>query len=734
MTSLNQTVVAPSSRKHRAPAPLVLELRDELRRGGNVVSLLDRHPEVADQKLIVLDLMSEEFSYRQAAGQEPDPEALAGQMPRFRSSICKVLVSQQFLAEFQHLIPPDEPTPWPKPGETVNGFFLERELGQGAFSRVYLAREEELGNRPVALKITHWSGNEADILGQLRHDNIVPVHSLTYAGCSGWALVCMPYFGQATLEDVLDYVFAGGKTPETGKAILEAVQPPAGEEAVLPRSSPRPLLQSGTYVEAVVDIGIQLAEALAFVHSQRIFHRDLKPSNVLMGPDGKPRLLDFNLSFDQKGPELFLGGSLPYMAPEQLRATDPEYTGPPVLLDARSDLYSLGVILYEMLAGVHPLAGLSWKGPDKKLRRRLLDRLPHGPQPLGAINTQVNKDLAGIIHRCLAYRQEDRFASAEELTRALRGYLTPAQRAGRWLRRHCRPLLVGTATLLLGLVLPLAAYYLQRAPYEERQVQQALEAYQAGRFAEARAYLDPVVPGGSSRVHFLRGMTALHLKDWEAALADFRQAEQDGRTKACLAFCYSQKEPPRLDLAVHLYKEAIARGYDGAVVYNNLGYCCFRSPGQNSKACFAAGRLNEGIQALEKALALDPKLQSAYHTLALIDLQIAWGQPKYVPRRGMKCITKALENGTPNGHLYLDAACLYALAGQRAPDQPWAKQALTYVLKAIEFGVPPSRLQNEINLRNLRTHPRYLRALALPAQTPLGPPLQHFLNPVPQLF
>src|SRR5262249_20105309 len=106
-------------------------------------------------------------------------------------------------------------------------------------------------------------------------------------------------------------------------------------------------LEGRSYVQAVLWLGARLADGLAHAHERGILHRDLKPANVLLTEDGQPLLLDFNLSEDTKlsagAPAAFIGGTLPYMAPEHLTAFLDRTHG----VDARSDLYSLGVILYE---------------------------------------------------------------------------------------------------------------------------------------------------------------------------------------------------------------------------------------------------------------------------------------------------------------------------------------------------------------------------------------------------
>ena len=127
-------------------------------------------------------------------------------------------------------------------------------------------------------------------------------------------------------------------------------------------------------------LGAQLADALAFLHRRTIYHRDLKPSNVLLCPDGRPMLLDFNLSADPRAGRERFGGTLPYMSPEQVLATfDPERGAAPV--DGLSDLFSLGVILFELLAGRQPFGDVPRGVPSPADCAALLARHEQGRRP-----------------------------------------------------------------------------------------------------------------------------------------------------------------------------------------------------------------------------------------------------------------------------------------------------------------------------------------------------------------
>jgi hypothetical protein len=151
----------------------------------------------------------------------------------------------------------------------------------------------------------------------------------------------------------------------------------------------------------------QLAEGLAAVHACGLLHRDLKPENVLIGDDGRPRLVDFGLAAALASPELAsISGTLPYMAPEQAR-------GESERIDSRTDVYGLGAVLFELLTGHSPHKGTTreelWQAA------RVGDVVP--PREL---NRRLPRAVNDLCLRCLAKDPIQRFASAAELAEALR--------------------------------------------------------------------------------------------------------------------------------------------------------------------------------------------------------------------------------------------------------------------------------------------------------------------------
>jgi serine/threonine protein kinase len=306
-------------------------------------------------------------------------------------------------------------------GDRLGDFELLRELGSGSFGRVFLARQVSL-DRQVALKVSRNRGNEARTLASLEHDHIVHVFSETVDAPRGLRVLCMQYVPGTTLDAVIRCLRARPRRTWTGRAVLEAIDALSTEPATLDPAAlaDRERLAACDHVEAVCWIGSRLALALAHAHAHGVVHRDVKPANVLLNPYGRPLLADFNIALDRQrrdGRTLF-GGTLAYMAPEHLDAFDRKGPATMEAVDERSDVYALGVVLFELLTGARPFSRLPADGEATSTAvQAMAAERRTGPAPL----TDAPEGLARVIGSCLEPAPARRYQTAAELARALDG-------------------------------------------------------------------------------------------------------------------------------------------------------------------------------------------------------------------------------------------------------------------------------------------------------------------------
>lgn len=351
-------------------------------------------------------------------------------------------------------VPISRPPAWTAAGgdpvpTNIGDFEIVSKLGEGSFGQVFLARQKSLG-RLVALKVMRGKrdiGTEGQVLAGLEHDHIVKVFS-TFADPEADARgLCLQYVPGADLGVIIRRVFEDGRTPESGTALLAALDAarrgdPGFDPAAL---RDRESLAGDDFAQAVCRVGGKLAEALAFAHARGILHCDIKPGNILLTPYGRPMLADFNVAFDQSrhtDGDTHYGGTLAYMAPEYRAAV---FGDPGGSADERCDIYSLGVVLHELATGKRPEQPLSITQTAETAQQGAptTTATPEASEPDQLAG--VPRELAAIIRRCLEPDPAKRYQTAAELAAALSGAwsLLAARRAlpapgriGRWVMVH----------------------------------------------------------------------------------------------------------------------------------------------------------------------------------------------------------------------------------------------------------------------------------------------------------
>ena len=696
-------------------------IKEQWRKGGapDVAAALAGHPELRCYRTVVLDLAYQEYQHRLQTGESIDAETFSQRFPSFQRSLHLYIAVNGFVSQDPDYRDLTDPASWPEPGQQFLQFSLIAEIGRGSFGRVFLATEPALGGRTVIVKVAPHGGEEADVLGKLRHANIVPVYSLQEDE-TGLTAFCMPYLGRATLCDVLDGAFAGRHPPERASIILDAVAA-ANDHADLDEPAGADgMLCKGSYVNGILHLGVQLADALAHAHGRGICHRDLKPSNVLMAPDGRPLLLDFNLSVDQRMQTARIGGTVPYMAPEELAVLiERSQESARRLYDPRSDLFSLGVVLYELLTGELPFGAIPADESLDDLARRLYSRQKQGPHSIRELNHQVDSRLARLIESCLAFEPDRRPETVQRLADALRAELAPVRRMRRWIGNHRR--LVGSlAATSLALIVAVAAFFALRAPYSVREYRLGLAEAEQGNHVEAVNHLNNAIlwDRDSTEAYFARARSYQQLGEFQTAYQDFAAAYRLSNCplyEACKGYCLNQMDSPRP--ATALYQSALKMGYDSpALLYNNLGYCYL-----------TLRQLDEAQKYLELAIQADGELQSPhYHMVWLLLRRSNDGRP--LSEKAFAHAAKALAIGPCTADLYFTLAELYSAAAQKDPK--CVQPTIEYVGKAVEMGIDPKRFSVEPNFIALRHLPAFQEALRRPAVTSSPPKTAMFLDPV----
>lgn len=380
------------------------------------------------------DLVYEEFHIRKQAGEAVDPAGCLARFPQIARELERLFgigraadVSTALIGHRTQVAGSELSA-----GDRIDDFDLLARLGQGAFASVFLARQNSM-QRLVALKVSADRGAEPQTLAQLDHDQIVRVYDQRQLADRGLRLMYMQYLAGGTLQQVVNQVRQTSEEERTGTLLFTAIDRALSERGESrPAEAPlRERFVEASWPEVVCWLGARLARGLDHAHRQGVLHRDIKPANVLLAADGAPKLADFNISFSSKldgaSPAAYFGGSLAYMSPEQLEACNVEHERQPDSLDGRSDLYSLGILIWELLTGARPFrdeqvqAGWSATLAQMTARRRAGLDGDH----LVLVARRWPPGLAQVLQRCLEPDAAGRYATGSELARHLELCLQP---------------------------------------------------------------------------------------------------------------------------------------------------------------------------------------------------------------------------------------------------------------------------------------------------------------------
>jgi serine/threonine protein kinase len=391
---------------------------------------LEEFPELATGAGVPAHLIYEEFHIRKQAGDEVDVQVYLEMFPQQADELGRLLgleaphlttslVGGHRLGEIDV-------------GHSIDEFNLLKQLGKGAFATVFLAWQTTM-QRFVALKVSSDQGAEPQTLAQLEHDHIVRVYDQKVLRDRRLRLLYMQHIAGGTLQQVADIVKRTPPEQRSGRMLLESVDRAvelSGKQRAAD-SWTRRRLEAANWPTVVCWLGAQLANALDYSHRRNVLHRDIKPANVLLTEDGSPKLADFNISYSSQvqgvTPAAYFGGSLPYMSTEQLEACHPALPRQPDELDGRSDTYSLGIMLWELLTGHRPyddaLTDAGWTETLEKMLERRRAGVPR--EAIERLPADCLCGLDEVLLTCLAADRDNRFANAGQLARQLELCLKP---------------------------------------------------------------------------------------------------------------------------------------------------------------------------------------------------------------------------------------------------------------------------------------------------------------------
>lgn len=441
----------------------------------------------------------------------------------------------------------------------LGDFDVVHEIGRGGMGVVYEARQRSL-NRPVALKVLS-SGlgltskavlrfrREAEAAGKLHHTNIVPVYATGEE--HGVHFYAMELVEGPSLDQVLKQLRGERVRAAVDNAVESTVDSPrqlpipqwaansiAGDmarptsssdsERVASASDSSGTSSSAKYADNAARMIAEVADALDHAHDQGIIHRDIKPSNLLLSPDGRLVVTDFGLArvLEQPGMTIsgeFVGTPL-YMSPEQISAGRAP-------LDHRTDIYSLGATLYELLTLEPPFPGAR--------RDEIIGKILYkDAKPPRRLNRKIPKDLETICLKAIERDPDQRYSTAGDLAADLRNFLNryaisakrmgPVGHAVKWVRR--RPALATLVVAILVFVSVAGMFVRQRRLEQcENAKDLALVFAMAGDFEQAEIKVEEAAGLGASDgwLELLRGQIDVFRGNYKQGRAHLREAQRE---------------------------------------------------------------------------------------------------------------------------------------------------------------------------------------------------------------
>ncbi len=446
-----------------------------------------------------------------------------------------------------------------------------------------------------------------------------------------------------------------------------------------------------------------------------VLHGDLKPSNIVMSITGIPMLVDFNLSHSRESNNLVTGGTLPYMAPEQIRVMLLD-NAEEERIDHRSDIFSLGVILFELLTGHLPFETPHVEREPFTAAGRMLDVQFESVSALRARLSGLDSGLSELLLRCLSFDPQERPQDIRLVAQEIREHLSWRRRVRGTLRRNRTWFAAACVPIVLA-VAATGVWYSQRPPLRDRRFQQGLDAYAQQDFAGAIEVLGEAIAADEkfANAYLARGCVAMRRFELDAfegwldfAFQNFTLAMRYGsgpETLNAKAYCLIRKN--EFELAARDLEELERSGRISAAAANNLAVCY-------EKSAIDATEFNEmatvADQHVRTACSLASDNPIPFLNLAILELnQYRNTDGKHIPKDGLTAIKRAISLGYDNTITYYYAAKLAGILAAEEQNDDLIDECLDFLARAVEHGhqlnAATTELPDPFGL--VRKHPRF---------------------------